>query len=246
MNDTTDYIEAYFNHTLEESERLRFEARCSSDEHFASEVAFYIAARSAAREALLQQKTEQWKPAADARETIAMKPAKKSTAMRWMPYAAAACLILVIAFYFLWQPSSAANLTAQYIDKNYSQLSQNMDGDDIKDSVQVGISEYNNRNYKRALALFEWVRTNDSANYDAKKYAGLTYLQIKDYGNALQRFKELSAMKRTYNAGDILQASVLLQRNEAGDEETAKRLLEKVVKEKEEGYQQAAEALKNE
>ena len=243
MSDTLEYIDAYFNQALEESERKQFEARCGTDESFATEVAFYINARGAARETLLQQKMQAWQDnGASAKEVIAMKPAKKSVVLRWMPYAAAACLLLAVAFYFLFSRQTPERIAASYLKNNYSHLNQYMDGN-TKDSLQLGIAQYNDKNYDRAVALFEWARNNDSTNYDAKKYAGLAYLQMKNYDMALQRFKELSLLKSPYNAGDILQASTLLQRNAPGDDEAAKALLQKVVGEKEEGNATAKEAL---
>ncbi len=245
MSDTIEYIDAYFNQELEGDERQRFEDRCISDEAFAGEVAFYLSARSAAREALLDQKIKGWQSKENnsaAKKVIAMKSAKKRSVARWIPYVAAACLILVIASFFLLNRKTPQSIASNYIKTNYTELNQYMDGDS-KDSVQMGIAEYNNKNYSRALILFEWAASHDSTNYDAIKYAGLTYLQNKNYDKALQRFKELSAMKSAFNAGDILQASTLLQRNAPGDEEAAKQLLQKVVKEKEEGSGMAEEAL---
>ncbi len=237
MSDTLGYIDAYFNQELEGSDQKEFEARCSLDESFAEEVAFYISARQAAREELLKQKQQQWQ------SDIAQqkKPVKKSIVLRLVPYAAAACLVFAIAFYFLFQSQSQQRLAANYVQDNYSSLRQSMDAS--RDSIQSGIAAYNNKEYQRALALFEWVGKNDSENSDAKKYAGLAYLQLKNYDKALERFKELSAMKVAYNAGDMLQASTLLQRNAPGDKEAAKALLQKVVSENEEGSNKAKEML---
>ena len=159
-----------------------------------------------------------------------------------MPYVAAACLVLVMAGYFLFYQQTPERIAANFIQETYSQLSQNMDAS--KDSIQLGISAYNDKNYVRALALFNGVRKKDSTNSDAKKYAGLAYLQLKDYDNALERFKELSGMKGLYsNSGDILQATTLLQRNAAGDKNAAKNLLHRVVQQKKEGQETAKKAL---
>lgn len=244
MNDTIGYMDAYFNGELDNDERNQFDAKCSTDESFAAEVAFYISARSAAREALLKQKNEQWKKDGEGTEMSVVMPANKRMGLRWLPYAAAACLVLVMAGYFLFGRQTPERIAATYATANYAQLSQSMDGN-TKDSLQLGIAQYNNKNYNAALSLFEWARTNDSSNYDAKKYAGLAYLQLKDYNKAMLRFRDLSAMKSAYNAGDMLQAITLLQRQAPGDKQTAKALLEKVVREKEEGSTVAAKALAN-
>ena len=117
--------------------------------------------------------------------------------------------------------------------------------DASRDSLQLGIAAYNNKDYNRALQLFTGVEKNDTANSDAKKYAGLAYLQQQDYDKAIQQFDELSNMKGLFsNAGDFLKAVSLLERNKSGDKEEAKQLLQKVVTDKEEGSEQAEEWLK--
>ncbi len=241
MSEMLEYIDAYFNYELGENEKRQFEARCNTDETFAKEVAFYIAARAATQEALIEQKKEQWQnKIADKQK----KPVKKSLVLRWMPYAAAACLILIMAFSFLVQLKAPEHLAAKYIKDNYNELQHTMDAS--KDSIQLGITEYNNKNFQHALALFEGVSRKDTTNDDAKKLSGIVYLQMEDYDKALERFQELSAMKNLHvNSGDILQATTLLLRDKTGDKEEAKGLLEKVVSENEEGNDLAREALKN-
>lgn len=237
MSETLEYIDAYFNEALNAEERRQFENRCVADEAFASEVAFYVTAREEARQALIKQK-QQWK-----RESATVvKLNKKPLVLRWMPYAAAACLVLVMAFYFLFGMNSPKRLASDYVKTKYSYLSNTMDAS--RDSLQMGISEYKKKNYEHAAALFEGVKNKDSANSDAKRYAGLAYLQLKDYDKAIGCFKELSAMKGLYtNNGDILVATTLLQRDATGDKETAKALLEKVAKENEDGSDVAKKIL---
>ena len=237
MKDRLEYIDAYFNGELNESERQQFEEECRMDEAFAQEVAFYITARSAAREALLEQK-QQWQTGiANTRKKVP----NKSVVLQWLPYAAAACLLFAIAFYAFSNSKTPQRLASNYIKENYAELNQTMDAS--RDSMQLGIAEYNNKNYQRALVLFDGVKNKDSANSDSKKYAGLAYLQLNNYDKALQCFTELSALKVIYNAGDVLQATTLLQRNAPGDKERAKGLLKKVVTEHEVGSDVAKKIL---
>lgn len=236
MSETLEYIDAYFTKALNEEERKQFEARCVADEAFATEVAFYVTARETARQALIKQKQE-WKS-----ETgTVVKQVKKPIVLRWMPYAAAACLVFVMAFYFLFAMNSPKRLAKAYIEKSET-LSNTLDAS--RDSMQMGISEYKQKNYQHAALLFEGVKNKDSANSDAKKYAGLCYLQLKDYDKAIASFKELSAIKGLYsNPGDILQATTMLQRDATGDKEAAKVLLEKVVQQNEDGSDVAKKML---
>lgn len=236
MSEILEYIDAYFNKELNESEQKQFETRCTTDDDFARDVAFYVMARDEARQALLRQK-QQWK-----NETTIVKPAKKSIVLRLMPYAAAACLVLVMAFYFLFaMNNSPRQLAKQYLQSSDT-LSNTMDAS--RDSLQTGILEYKKKNYQQAALLFEGVKNSDSANSDVKKYAGLAYLHLNNYDKALQCFRELSAMKGLYsNPGDMLQASTLLERDATGDKDAAKPLLEKVAKENEDGSDMAKKIL---
>jgi tetratricopeptide (TPR) repeat protein len=245
MNNTLEYIESYFQQRLNEEERRSFETKCEQDEAFAEEVAFYITARQALREELLQQKEAQWKEENVSEEDIPeIAPAKRSIFRSWLPYAAAACLVLAASVYLFEATISPQKFANNYVTKNYSQLSQTMDGD-LKDSLQRGIASYNNKEYDKALQMFEGIEKQDPGNSDAKKYAGLAYLQMKNYDKALEQFSDLANMKDLFsNSGDFLKAITLLERNKPRDKEEAQTLLQKVVNENEDGSNDAKELLK--
>ena len=235
MRDTLEYIDAYFNHELEDSEEKEFAFRCTADNQFAKEVAFHVAARAEVRQLLVQQKQE-WKPD-DVKMAAANTPVKKLLSS-WITYAAAACVIAIIALVSIFHTPSANQMAAQYINENYTLLGHTMDAS--RDNVQSGISAYEDKNFERAAQLFDGVATVDSTNSDALKYAGLAYLQMNRYSEALHRFQQLSSLTNLqFNSGDMLQAVTLLQRNEVGDKEKAKTFLQKVVNENEEGAAKA-------
>ncbi|TKK67261.1 tetratricopeptide repeat protein [Ilyomonas limi] len=243
MQQTWEYIEAYFTQALSAEERKTFEVRCAEDAAFAKEVAFYLTARSAAREVLIAEKQKSFAERAMPQQVMVKTALIKKMALRkWISYVAAACIILFVGAYFILKSPAPQQLASQYVKVHFTILSQTMDAS--RDSLQLGIAAYNSQDYQRALMLFEGVRRNDAANSDAKKYAGLAYLQTKNYDKALECFKELSGMKGLYsNSGDFLQAVTLLQRNNPGDKESAKALLQKVVQENKEGSKQASEWL---
>jgi len=245
MSETTEYIESYFKQTLNAGERKVFEAKCETDEAFAKEVAIYIATRRAIHEELLQQKIQQWKGGIPLQEEpVPVIPIHRRTSfVRWIMYAAAACLLLVASVYLFEANTSPKRLAANYIQTNYASLSHTMDAS--HDSLQSGIEAYNNKDYDKALQLFSGVQKNDPANSDAKKYAGLVYLQQQDYDKAVQQFGELANMRGLHsNPRNFWKAVSLLERNNPGDKEEAKALLQKVVNEKEEGYQEAEKLMK--
>jgi tetratricopeptide (TPR) repeat protein len=242
MPDNLEYIESYFRQALNVEEKQAFEKRCETDEAFAKEVAFYIVTRETLREDLLAKKQQEWKVLKTEEESApVISIAKKSTLSKWIMYAAAACVLVVASMFLLEMHSSPQRLASQYI--NNIDLSQSMDAS--HDSLQLGIAAYKNKDYTKALGYFEGVTKQDSANSDAKKYTGLTYIQLNNYDKAIEQFDALANMQGLYyNPGDFLKAVALLKRNKAGDEETAKILLQKVVNENESEKETAEEWLK--
>lgn len=239
MPATLEYIESYFQQTLNAEDKTAFEARCETDEAFAKEVAFYITTRQALRETLLAQKTEQWKnEIVTAEETTpVISIAKRSIFSRYITYAAAACLLLFVSVYLFETNTSPKKLANNYIKSNYSNLSQAMSAD--SDDITQGMAAYNNKDYDKALQFFKRVEQHDTLHSDALKYIGLTYLQKEEYDSALRQFDELANMKLFSNPGDLLKAISLIERNKSGDKEEAKKLLQKVVSENEEGSEEA-------
>ena len=169
MADTIEYIESYFQQTLSSEERNVFEQRCITDEAFAKEVAFYITARQVLKEELLKEKSQSWKQQSIAKEEPAqlISLTKKSGLVRWMVYAAAACLLLFASVYLFETQTSPKKYAANYVKSNYSNLSQTMDAS--HDSLQLGIAAYNNKDYNKALQLFTGVEQNDPAKQRCKK-----------------------------------------------------------------------------
>ena len=242
MPDNLEYIESYFQQVLNAEEKQAFEKKCETDEAFAKEVAFYIVTRETLREDLLAKKQQEWKALKTEEESPpVISISKKSTLSKWIMYAAAACVLVVASMFLFEMQSSPQRLASQYI--NSMDLSQTMDAS--HDSLQLGIAAYKNKDYTKALGYFEGVTKQDTANSDAKKYTGLTYIQLNNYDKAIEQFEALANMQGLYyNPGDFLKAVALLKRNKSGDEATAKMLLQKVVSENESENETAEEWLK--
>lgn len=243
MSDSHEYIEAYFQNQLSEAEKKQFEEQCVQDENFAREVAFYISLSEAVRQKLLGQKIQQWAGGESAGRKNTSTPVRKMIFRKWLPYAAAACLIFAVALYFLFRLETPHQLAGKYTTEHFTSLSQTMNAS--KDSLQQGIAAYNNKDYDKALQLFEKIYQSHPDNSNAKKYSGLVYLVTKDYDKAIQQFDELADKQGLYkNPGLFLKAVTLLQRNKQGDEALAKQLLEQAVNEKAEGSAEAEKWLK--
>lgn len=160
-----------------------------------------------------------------------------------MSAAAVLALVLTAYFVFTYIGASSTQLANQYVKKELIHLSLTMDG--AKDSLQQGIAAYNDKDYAKAIQLFEAIYKNHPENSDALKYMGMAYLVTDEHNKAFQLFTELAAKKELFsNPGLFLKAVTLLQRNQPGDKEQARQLLQQVIDEKAEGSKDAERWLK--
>jgi len=244
MSELIGYIEDYFEDRLDPEDKRLFESKCVHDESFARDVAFYIAQRKAIKSELLRQKIETWTEG----EEKSGRRGQPADVRRWTALSrvitgtAAAVLLLMVLYFTLYAPSPR-RLAGDYIEKEYSRLSLTMNGS--TDTLQLGITAYNRKDYDKALALFESLYKVHPENKDALQNAGIVYLRTKNYDKALEKFDELAHTNGLLsNPGLFLQAVTLLQRDAPGDKRRAKELLTEVVRQQTEGATYAADWLK--
>lgn len=231
MNDSLEYIEAYFQKQLSLDERRQFELQCEQDDLFARDVALYITTREAAKQALAEQKKEQWRTLSQERKTNVVPPPVKSLPVRrLLPYAAAACLVLFISLYFFSGRNTFNKQVASYIQQEeLSSFSQTMGTYTDSLGIEQGKNAYNKKNYDQALHIFVVRSHSDENDWEAKMYAGLVYLKMKNYDSALVYFNGLSGLQLQSNLGPYYTALTLLERNKNGDREKAKQALHAVT-----------------
>lgn len=241
MSETLVHIDNYFGGTLTTAERLAFEKRCEEDEAFAEEVAFYIASRDAIKkEAHLERKKEFEE--LYRQHTPASRP--EGIVRKLVPYisAAAACLLVFFAWMLFMKPADPRKLASAYIDNNLSTLSITMSA--AKDSVQIGIANYNDKHYAEAEKIFKSLKADNEVAPDAIKYLGILYLQTGRYDEAIAQFDTLAKYGTLFaNPALFYKAVVLMKRSASGDREAAKDLLEEVVKKDLSGSKEAREWL---
>jgi tetratricopeptide (TPR) repeat protein len=251
MPETLDYIESFFAGRCTETERQQFEERCVRDEAFAQEVALYIQARQLLKEELLAAKKAEWlaaEPGAGQKggggvSDGGFKRQKRGLVRILYMASAAAAVVILLFVYLVTGPQGPRKLAGEYIHTHYDRLSQTLDG--TRDSLAQGITAYNNRAFTQALDLFTALAHDHAGNTDARLYSGLTYLRLKNYDQALQEFDTLANMSSLYsNPGPFLKAVTLLERNAAGDRETARAILQDVVRRNLDGSREAGEWLK--
>jgi tetratricopeptide (TPR) repeat protein len=75
-----------------------------------------------------------------------------------------------------------------------------------------------------------------NCDISAKKYAGIVYLRLSNYDKALAYFQDLEKYTSLYaNPAIFYHALTLMKRNQPGDKQTAKQLLQQVVQNNLEG-----------
>lgn len=238
----TEYIDDYFNHSNTAEQKQQFEQRIIHDTSFAEEVAFYISTHSEIKEQLQMERKQRFREIYE--EQKAILPHKQPVRQMWK-YAIAACAI-VAAMVFSWMltgtGSSPQQLADKYIQQNWKTLDVAMSSGE--DSLQQGLSLFNAGKPEAALVQFENMLKNDSANFMAKKYAGIAALRLSQYDKALFYFAALARDTTLHsNPGKFYQAVVLFKRSGPADTDAAKELLREVVANDLEGSKEAKQWL---
>ena len=240
--DNTEYIENFFKGNIDSNQKDQFERKIMEDESFAEEVAFYISANNVLQERLHEEKKERFRELYEQGKVISMAPRLKSV-WKYMAAASIVIAIILITWFVSGNRNTPQQLADKYIQQNFTTLEVTMSA--TQDSLQKGLSLVNNNQLPEALTMFETLAHNDPENDEAKKYAGIVSLRLKNYDKALEYFSMLANENLQSNPGKFYKAITLLQRNRNNDISIAKALLQQVVDERLEGEKEAEEWLKN-
>ncbi len=103
----------------------------------------------------------------------------------------------------------------------------------------------NENHLDSSLKLLKGIIQRNAANISIKKYAGIVYLRLGNYDKALAYFQELEKYTSLYsNPATFYHALTLMKRNQPGDKQKARQLLEQVVQNDLEGKETAQQWLK--
>ena len=235
-----DYIESYFNNDLPAAEKEQFEQKIITDPAFAEEVAFYYSAWQTAKNQLAEEKKKRFAEIYQKNTSIK----KPGITIKLWKYAAAAAVVagIIVGSYLYTKPVSPQQLADEYIQQHLQSLPIKMSSQG--NSIQDGLNLYNEGKLPQALQRFEKIISADTSSLDAKKYAGIVSLQMKQYDKALTYFTQLENHPNLYsNPAKLLKAITLMERNGAGDAEQAKALLHQVMQNNLEGKETAQEWL---
>lgn len=256
MNDNMfEKIDKYLLNEMSDHERLLFEKELATNDDLSSTFNIYKTIETEMRNTEKYSEEEaRLKNSLQKLNEVHFNPVTQQTAkvvrMRSsfikVGVAVAASIIVIVSAYFLFlQPGhNTQKMANAYISGHLTELSQTMGTPD--DSLQQGIAAFNNKEYNKALQIFQSVLNNHPDNIEAKEYIGQVYLVTKDYDKALQQFDELADMKGLFsNPGLFLKAITHMKRNNKGDKDEAKQLLQQVKEQKAYGSKEAEEWLKD-
>lgn len=244
MPDHFEYIDDYFHQLLSAEEAKQFEQKIVADRDFAEEVAFYLSAKAAVKGQSVVQKKEWFKQLLQENDPYVQKNAGIRKLWTYRISAVAALMIcLFLTWYMLSNKHTSSQMADTYVLKNLQTLPVTMGS--ARDSIQDGLRLYNQGRYDSAINQFESIVQKDTANYLAKKYLGICYLKVANYDKSLLYFRQLENYSLFSNPAKFYQALTLLKRNQPGDKQDAKQLLQQVVDGNLEGKETAQQWLKN-
>jgi tetratricopeptide (TPR) repeat protein len=234
MNDLMPYIASYFEGSLTAEERTVFEERCVSDPEFAKQVAAYVVMRDSLKQALAEQKRNEF-----AELYNEMKESKQANAERSRPYyllrnfvwyAAAACIGLIATWLIFFRSPEPEDLAQEYAAANFSTLSTTMSGGAGEAAqLQQGVAFFNAKQYEKARQIFQKLSADPATRPEAVRNLGITYLVTGDYNNAILQFDALAKMDLYINPALFYKAVVLMKRGQDGDRIAATKYLKQVV-----------------
>ncbi|QMU29932.1 zf-HC2 domain-containing protein [Adhaeribacter radiodurans] len=273
MDDYYEKIADYLDGEMSEEEKVRFIEALASDKELA--LAFKVYRTIEEEMPLLEKSKVQNEALKSTLQSLnkqyfeleTPQPAKviplyAGKVFKILATIAASIALVLITYFGFFQPKNNIQVLANsYFKENLQHLNQTKSDpadtlqfgiagkikkrNTAQDSLQLGISAYNNQDYNKALKFFQKIYKNHPELSEAEKYSGFIFLATKEYDKALQAFENLANIKNTpNNPGLFLQALTYMQRNQVSDKQKAKQLLEQVVNNQAEGYKEAEQWLK--
>ena len=241
--DNLEYIETYFNEEFSPERKKEFEQKITGDPVFAEEVAFYLSSKEAAIAELTKER-ERFKEIYTQQGSHAGRKQPAGVRKLWPRIAAVAAILAgIILGWNVWlKPASPKVLADKYMLENFQTMPITMGNKE--DSLQAGLQLYNEGRLNEALKHFESIALNDTSLFEAKKYAGIVSLRLGQYDKAINYFSQIENIQRYANPGKFYHALTLMKRNRPDDTETAKQLLQQVVKNDLEGKEDAEKWLR--
>jgi tetratricopeptide (TPR) repeat protein len=250
MSDRLAHIEEYFQGNLDAAEAKEFEKAILADPEFADEVAFYMSTIAKIKDQQNDEKRIRFRKIYEdskmmVADQLAPSTTRSAVIRKMWKYGVAAAIFstVLVSAYFLTATSTPQQMAQAFITEELTDLGSLMS---IGDSIETGKRLNGEGQYQEALTVFEDILSREPGNVKALEFAGVEALQLNDYDKALKYFGTLAAKQGLIsNPGNFYTAVTLMKRNQPGDSEKAKELLELVVKNNSAHSERAAAWLKN-
>ncbi|MHA4843922.1 tetratricopeptide repeat protein [Flavitalea antarctica] len=239
MSQSLEHIENYFQGTLNAVEAREFEKAIQNDPDFAKEVAFYMSSVATVKDQLNTEKKARFRQVYDSSKMVVadhLAPADSKGAIvrKIWKYAVAAAVFsaVLVSGYLYTKNPSPQQMADKFISEEFQTLGVTMGT--TADSMTMARQLNDKGKYAEALAIFENLAKQYPTDVKAREYAGIAALMMKEYDKALQYFQNLSSVQGLKsNPGNFYTAVTLMKRNQPGDNDKAKKILQNVVKNKE-------------
>jgi tetratricopeptide (TPR) repeat protein len=247
MSQSLEHIENYFQGTLNAVEAREFEKAIQNDPDFAKEVAFYMSSVATVKDQLNTEKKARFRQVYDSSKMVvadhlAPSDSKGAIVRKIWKYAVAAAVFsaVLVSGYLYTKSPSPQQMADKFISEEFQTLGVTMGT--TADSMTMARQLNDKGKYAEALAIFENLAKQYPTDVKAREYAGIAALMMKEYDKALQYFQNLSSVQGlNSNPGNFYTAVTLMKRNQPGDNDEAKKILQNVVKNKE-THSETAEA----
>ena len=170
-----------------------------------------------------------------------MQQRTKRMSTRYLAAASVTVAIILLSWLFL---SNYKNSAPQLADNYIEQLQAGVTMAAKVDSAGTALNLYSEKKYTEALPIFEALIKNGTADEKVKEYAGLTYIKLERYEDALRLFSEWETKVAFSNPAKLYKAITLMKRNDKGDVGEAKKLLKEIRDKDLDGKATAGEWLK--
>jgi len=228
-------IEDYFESKLDEHQKKSFESDINQSPELLDEIAFYLqvktAARQDGRDTELQEKHARWRSLDP--------PVKQSAGMLVRISIAAVLLIAVGLFWYLNTTNDNLHQQAlSYVEQSNSTMPVLMGASD--DQLQKATALYNKKDYPAAILFTESYLNTHPLDPEGLKIIGFSNVQLKKYDQALAAFHQITLQRNLYqNPGKFYEAMTYLCRNGSDDELKAKKLMQELIDNNQEGKSEA-------
>lgn len=190
----TIYIERYLDGELSDEEKLQFEQNLLSDKVLAKELKLHKVIRESIGNEELRDLRAQL-------NTLTNEYRKKESIIRRVKhtvlYAASVTIFVVFSvFYFHDSKVSNDELFSKYYERFDFETATRGSTDTSTDIFTNALLNYEDGKYNEAIEQFEKI-PDTSEYYSSKEFVtGLSYMELKNYNNAIRRFESVIYDKR--------------------------------------------------